>query len=415
MSDKGCEKSSPVVRPAIEAADIFREHGQDYLNNHSASPEQVGVINQIISCRTAAQGGHIDFCDNCGHSQNAYNSCRNRHCPKCQTMAKEEWLNNRKMELLPVPYFHLVFTLPHELNPIILCNMAVMLALLFSSVNEVIKAFAADPQWRLEGNPGFIGVLHTWTQTMLDHFHLHCLIPGGVLSSDKSKWKSSKSNFLFRTESLMLAFKNIFIKGLKDLKKAGQLKFPGDTAKYEDDVEFNRLIEKIAKKKWCGYAKAPFSGPEKVLEYLGRYTHRVAISNYRIISMEEGKVTFSWKDRSDDNKTKFMTLEAEEFIRRFLLHVLPKGFRKIRYFGFLAPRYKKENIRIIRELIGANGDVFTPPVKETTEEMMLRLTGKDINCCPACGKGRMIKLVILEPEYNEYIVPCRKKEVCNTS
>ena len=183
----------------------------------------------------------------------------------------------------------------------------------------------------------------------------------------------------------------------------------------EGCLEFNRLIEKIAKKKWCGCAKAPFSDPEKVLEYLGRYTHRVAISNYRIISMEGGKVTFSWKDRSDDNKTKFMTLEAEEFIRRFLLHVLPKGFRKIRYFGFLAPGYKKENIRIIRELIGANGDVFTPPVKETTEEMMLRLTGKDINCCPACGKGRMIKLVILEPEYNEYIVPCRKKEVCNTS
>ena len=415
MSDKGCEKSSPVVRPAIEVADIFREHGQDYLNNHSASPEQVGVINQIISCRTAAQGGHIDFCDNCGHSQNAYNSCRNRHCPKCQTMAKEEWLNNRKMELLPVPYFHLVFTLPHELNPIILCNMAVMLALLFSSVNEVIKAFAADPQWRLEGNPGFIGVLHTWTQTMLDHFHLHCLIPSGVLSSDKSKWKSSKSNFLFRTESLMLAFKNIFIKGLKELKKAGKLNFPGDTAKYKDDVEFNRLIEKIAKKKWCGYAKAPFSGPEQVLEYLGRYTHRVAISNYRIQSMEDGKVTFTWKDRSDNNETKLMTLEANEFIRRFLLHVLPKRFKKIRYFGFLSPRYKKENIKIIRELIEDNGGIFTPPEKETIEEMMLRLTGKDINCCPVCGKGRMVQLIDLKSEYYDYIVPHKKREVYNTS
>ncbi len=415
MSIDGCATSSPTSKPTIEVADIFRKHGKDFLNNYGASPEQVGVINQIITCRTAAQGGHVEFCDSCGHTRNAYNSCRNRHCPKCQTMAKEDWLNNRKAELLPVPYFHLVFTLPHELNPLILCNMEALLSLLFFSVNEVIKAFAADPQWRLEGNPGFIGVLHTWTQTLLDHFHLHCLVPGGVLASDKSTWTSSKTNFLFRTDSLMLAFKNIYIKGLKELKDSGELIFPGNTAKYENDSEFHRLINKIAKKKWCGYAKAPFSGPEKVLEYLGRYTHRVAISNYRIQSMEDGKVTFSWKDRSDENKTKFMTLEAEEFMRRFLLHVLPKGFRKIRYFGFLSPRYKTENIRIIRELIGKNGEVFVPPEKETTEERMRRLTGKEINCCPACGKGRMIQVYTLEPAYYNYIVPRRKKEVCNTS
>ena len=415
MSGKGCRESSPVSRPAIEVADIFREYGQDYLNTYSASHEQIGVINQIITCRTAAQGGHIEFCDSCNHTQNAYNSCRNRHCPKCQTMAKEEWLNNRKAELLPVPYFHLVFTLPHELNPIILCNMDALLKLLFSSVNGVIKAFAADPQWRLEGDPGFIAVLHTWTQTLMDHFHLHCLIPGGALSRDKLTWNSSKNNFLFRTSSMMLAFKNIYIKGLKELKNSGELIFPGNTAKYENDAEFHRLINKIAKKKWCGYSKAPFSGPEKVLEYLGRYTHRVAISNYRIQSMENGKVTFTWKDRSDDNKTKVMTLEAEEFMRRFLLHVLPKGFRKIRYFGFMSPRFKTENIRIIRELIGKNGDVFVPPVKETTEEMMLRVTGKDVNCCPSCGKGRMVQLITLKPQLYNYIVPRVKKEMCNTS
>jgi hypothetical protein len=334
MSDKGCGESSPVSRPAIEIADILRKYGQDYLNNHPASHEQVGVINQIITCRTAAQGGHIEFCNNCGHVKNAYNSCRNRHCPKCQTFAKEEWLNNRKAELLPVPYFHLVFTLPHELNPIILCNMDALLDLLFSSVNEVIKIFAADPQWRLEGDPGFIAVLHTWTQTLLDHFHLHCLVPGGVLSKDKARWTSSKNNFLFRTQSLMLAFKNTYIKGLKELRKSGKLIFPGNMAIYENDSEFDRLIAKIAGKKWCGYAKAPFSGPEKVLEYLGRYTHRVAISNHRIQSMENGKVTFTWIDRSDKNKTKPMTLDAEDFIRRFLLHILPKGFRKTDYNGF---------------------------------------------------------------------------------
>ena len=196
-------------------------------------------------------------------------------------MAKEVWLGKRMADLLPVPYFHLVFTLPHELNPLILCNMDPLLDLLFASVNEVIKSFAADPQWRLEGNPGFIAVLHTWTQTLLDHFHLHCLIPGGVLSDDKSTWTPSKNNFLFRTNSLMLAFKNVYIKGLKELKKNGTLVFPGRTSIYEDPSQFHHLIKTIARKKWCGYAKAPFSGPEKVLEYLGRYTHSVAISNYR--------------------------------------------------------------------------------------------------------------------------------------
>jgi len=415
MSGNGCVETSPVLKPAIEIADIFREFGQEFLNTWPASPEQVRVINQIITCRTSAQGGHIEFCNNCGHVKNAYNSCRNRHCPKCQTFAKEAWLNDRKAELLPVPYFHLVFTLPHDLNPIILCNMDALLDLLFSSVNEVIKAFSADPQWRLEGDPGFIAVLHTWTQTMLAHFHLHCLVPGGVLSKDKSKWTSSKTNFLFRTNSLMLAFKNVYIKGLKELRQSGKLIFPGNTAIYEKDSEFDRLIRKIAGKKWCGYAKAPFSGPEKVLEYLGRYTHRVAISNYRIQSIENGNVTFTWKDRSDDNKTKTMTLTAEEFMHRFLLHVLPKGFRKIRYFGFLSPRYKTENIRLIREFIGKIGDEFIPPVKETTEEMMLRLTGKEINCCPVCGKGRMIESIDLKPTYYEYIVPRRKIKEHNTS
>ena len=415
MNCKGCENSSPTNKPNIEIADIFREYGQEYLNTHNVSSEQIEVINKIITCRTAAQGGHIEFCDNCGHHRNAYNSCRNRHCPKCQTMAKEEWLDNRKAELLPVPYFHLVFTLPHDLNPLILNNSRVLLKLLFSSVNEVIKAFAADPQWRLEGKPGFIGVLHTWTQTLLDHFHIHCLIPGGVLSKDKTKWIPSKSNFLFKTSSLMLAFKNIYLKGLKELREKGELEFSGNTAKYENDLEFNKLIKKVGKKKWCGYAKKPFSGPEKVLEYLGRYVHKVAISNYRIISLENGVVTFTWKDRSDNNATKFMKLKADEFMRRFLLHVLPKRFRKIRYFGFLSPRYKKVNILLIRELLCVVGEIFTPPVNESIEEKMLRLTGKDINCCPICKKGRMLQSQNFKPAYFKYIVPHKTKEVYDTS
>jgi len=410
-----CDKSSISQKPDIEIADIFKEYGQGFLDHHPASHAQVGVINQIVTCRTAAQGGHMNFCDSCGHTQNFYNSCRNRHCPKCQTMAKEHWLNARKAELLPVAYFHLVFTLPHDLNPIILYNMKILLDLLFSSVNETIKIFAADPQWRLEGNPGFIGVLHTWTQTMMDHFHLHCLIPGGVLSDNKEQWTSSKSNYLFRTKSLVLAFKNIYIKGLKQLYKNGDLQFCGNTAKYENNDQFDRLIKIIARKKWSGYAKAPFSGPEKVLEYLGRYTHRVAISNYRIKSMDNDKVGFIWKDRAEDNKTKLMALDAEEFIRRFLLHVLPKGFRKIRYFGFLSPRYKTQNIKTIRELMNADPEGYASPKDESIQEMMLRLTGTDIKRCPKCKKGRMVQLYELLPKHFDYIVPAKAKEICNTS
>jgi len=410
-----CDKSSISQKPGIEIADIFKEYGQDFLDHHPASHAQVGVMNQIVTCRTAAQGGHMNFCDSCGHTQNFYNSCKNRHCPKCQTMAKEHWLNARKAELLPVAYFHLVFTLPHDLNPIILYNMKILLDLLFSSVNETIKIFAADPQWRLEGNPGFIGVLHTWTQTMMDHFHLHCLIPGGVLSDNKEQWTSSKTNYLFRTKSLVLAFKNIYIKGLKQLYKNGDLQFCGNTAKYENNDQFDRLIKIIARKKWSGYAKAPFSGPEKVLEYLGRYTHRVAISNYRIKSMDNDKVGFIWKDRAEDNKTKLMALDAEEFIRRFLLHVLPKGFRKIRYFGFLSPRYKTQNIKTIRELMNADPEGYASPKDESIQEMMLRLTGTDIKRCPKCKKGRMVQLYELLPKHFDYIVPAKAKEICNTS
>lgn len=398
----------------VEIADIFRQHGQDYLQRYSASADQVKVLNQIITCRTAAQGGHLDFCDTCGNQRISYNSCRNRHCPKCQTLAKERWLDHRKSELLPVPYFHLVFTLPHELNPIILCNMKEMLDLLFDSVNLVIKLFAADPKWRLEGDPGFIGVLHTWNQTVLDHFHLHCLVPGGVLSDDRTAWTGSKENFLFKTRSLVKAFKNIYIKGFRQLKDEGHLKFPGNTAKYETESEFNRLVRMIGKKKWSGYAKSPFSGPQKVLEYLGRYTHRVAISNFRIKALENGKVIFTWKDRADNNTEKEMTLAAEEFIRRFLLHVLPKGFKKIRYFGFLSPRYKSENIKIIRDLMNEDPEAYALPGEESIETMMLRLTGIDINRCQKCGKGRMVQIYELLPKYFEYIVPNKRKELCNT-
>ncbi len=412
MIGECCNKSS---RPEHDIADIFRHAGQLFLETFGASHEQIKVMNKIITCRTAALGGHIDFCPDCDYQQNAYNSCRNRHCPKCQTMTKEKWLDNRISELLPATYYHLVFTLPHDLNPVILCNMKPLLDLLFFSVNQTIKLFAADPQWRLQGKPGFIAVLHTWSQTILDHFHLHCLVPGGVLSKDNTQWTPSKKNYLFRTSSLVKVFKGIYINGLEQLYNDGDLKFPGNTAKHGTSSGFNHLIKTIRKKKWSGYAKAPCSGPEKVLEYLGRYTHRVAISNYRIKSFENGKVVFTWKDRAQNDTIKKMTLDTVEFLRRFLLHVLPKGFKKIRHFGFLSPRYKTRNIKLIRKLTGDEFKEPRHPENESVEEMMHRLTGIDIKACPKCGKGRLTRLYELLPVYTGYIVPNRKEAAWNTS
>ena len=396
-------------RPEHDIADIFRHAGQRFLATFGASHEQIKVMNKIITCRTAALGGHIDDCPDCGYQKNAYNSCRNRHCPKCQTMTKEKWLDNRISELLPATYYHLVFTLPHDLNPVILCNMKPLLDLLFFSVSQTIKLFAADPQWRLQGKPGFIAVLHTWNQTILDHFHLHCLVPGGVLSEDNTQWTPSKKNYLFRTSSLVKVFKGIYINGLEQLYNDRDLKFPGNAAKHGTPSGFNRLIKTIQKKKWSGYAKAPCSGPEKVLEYLGRYTHRVAISNYRIKSFENGKVVFTWKDRAQNDAVKEMTLGAVEFIRRFLLHVLPRGFKKIRHFGFLSPRYKTRNIKLIRKMTGDKFKEPRHPENESVEEMMHRLTGIDIKACPKCGKGRLTRLYELMPVYTSYIVPNEKE------
>ncbi len=293
--------------------------------------------------------------------------------------------------------------------------MKPLLDLLFSAVNQTIRQFAADPQWRLQGQPGFIGVLHTWSQTILDHFHLHCLVPGGVLSENRTQWIPSKKNYLFRTRSLVKAFKGIYIKGLKQLYQDGDLKFPGKTAKLGTSSEFKRLVKTIWKKKWSGYAKSPCSGPEKVLEYLGRYTHRVAISNYRIKSFENSKVVFTWKDRAQNNAVKEMTLDAVEFIRRFLLHVLPKGFKKIRHFGFLSPRYKTRNIELIRKLTHDECKTPARPADESVEEMMHRLTGIDIKACPKCGKSRLTRLRDLLPVFADYIVPNKKEAAWNTS
>jgi len=306
-------------------------------------------------------------------------------------LTKEQWLNDRKAELLSCSYFHLVFTLPHDLNPIILSNKKTALNILFAAVNQTLQAFAKDPQWRLEGQLGFICVLHTWSQTLIDHFHLHCLIPAGVLSFAKDRWIPARDNYLFKITSLALEFRKRYLKLLSDAYLKDQLVFTKKTAAHESKQNFQQLINSVSKKKWIAYAKRPFAGPQQVLEYLGRYTHRVAISNNRIISIDNGRVTFTYKDRKNNDQIKTMTLDAREFIRRFLLHVLPKGLMKIRYFGFLAHTNKKKLIPFIRKLIDPNA-TLPEIINESVNEMMLRLTGIDISCCPQCKKGKMIRI-----------------------
>jgi hypothetical protein len=371
-----------------EVADIFRLYGDGYRQSNSLPYEKIKVMHHIEVCRTAKLGGHVEQCDKCGFEQIAYNSCRDRHCPKCQCLLKEQWLNDRKAELLPCGYFHLVFTLPHDLNPIILCNKKITLQILFSAVGETLQAFAKDPQWRLEGQLGFIAVLHTWSQTLMDHFHLHCLIPAGALSFTKNRWIPAKESFLFRIESLAKEFKKRYLKKLKIAYQNEALIFPGNTKDFASKKGFRQLLSSLLKPKWIAYAKRPFAGPQQVLEYLGRYTHRVAISNNRILSIDNGKVNFTYRDRKRNNETRIMTLDAHEFIRRFLLHVLPMGFMKIRYFGFLSHKNKKQAIALIRKLIDPDAKL-PEKIVETIMEMMLRLTGKDITCCPKCGKGKM--------------------------
>ncbi|HSQ84420.1 MAG TPA: IS91 family transposase [Desulfobacterales bacterium] len=391
MKKTNSDSAAPRIQEHVELADIFRLYADDYRRSHALSYEQLKVMHHIQICRTAKLGGHVEQCDQCAFEQIAYNSCRDRHCPKCQTLTKEQWLNDRKAELLPCGYFHLVFTLPHELNPIILSNKRTTLNILFTAVNHTLQAFAKDPQWRLEGRLGFISVLHTWSQTLIDHFHLHCLIPAGALSFTKDRWIPANDKYLFKITSLASAFKKRYLKLLFDAYLKDKLIFSKKTAPLKSKPNFQQLINSVSKKKWIAYAKRPFAGPQQVLEYLGRYTHRVAISNNRIICLDNGRVTFTYKDRQKEDEIKKMTLDADEFIRRFLLHVLPKGLIKIRYFGFLAHTNKKKDIPLIRKLIDPDA-TLPKKINESISEMMLRLTGIDISCCPVCKKGKMIRI-----------------------
>ena len=383
-------------RPRWEVADVLRLHGDAYRRAHPPPLLHLKIMRAISACRTPALGGHLQRCDGCGFERPAYNSCRNRHCPKCQELVKARWLKAREEELLPVPYFHLVFTLPHELNAIALCNKPEVYDILFRAVSRTLLEFGADAQRGLGGTLGITAILHTWDQTLRDHIHLHCAIPGGALSRDGQRWVSASPNFLFPVRALAQVFRGKFLDFLNKAFQDGQLIFPGKTASLASESAFRGLLAELYSKNWVVYSKRAFAGPRSVLDYIGRYTHRIAISNHRILSVENGVVTFSYRDRRDANKRKAMSLAADEFIRRFLLHAVPASFMRVRHFGFLANRRKKTALSRCRELLGLAPDIQRS-VPKTTEELFQDLTGKDIGACPACGKGRMRKIVELIP------------------
>jgi predicted Zn-ribbon and HTH transcriptional regulator len=374
-----------AARRGVELADIFRVHGESYRRAHPLPVSHLKVMQAVERCRTVALGGHIERCDSCGFERPAYNSCRNRHCPKCQSLAKVKWLDKQKSELLPVGYFHLVFTLPHELNALILTNKKILLSHLFKAVGETLVDFGHT---RLGGQIGFITMLHTWDQTLLDHFHLHCLVPAGALSYDQKRWSPAGKNFLFPVKALSVVFCGKFLDLLKSACARNKLLFVGQSASLADPVAVKLLIDALRKKPWVVYAKKPFGSPVHVLDYLGRYTHRVALSNDRILSSCNRDVTFSYRDRKNKNRKKTMTLDAHEFIRRFLLHVIPKGFVRVRHFGFLANR-SKSLLSKCRQLLDLNPALPKLPSK-SVHELMLQLTGIDMTRCPLCQKGTLV-------------------------
>jgi hypothetical protein len=302
-----------MSRPTLEVADVFGRHGAAFLQTHSSSRGQRRVMRAITQCRTRALGGHLYQCSSCAHQVPIYNSCRNRHCPKCQSLAKAKWLEARQSELLPVTYYHVVFTLPDSLAQLALQNARVIYNLLFRAVSETLLRIAADPK-RLGARIGFFAVLHTWGQTLQLHPHLHCVVPAGGLSLDRTRWIACRPRFLLPVRVLSALFRGLFLHYLKQAYEQGELQFSGQLQHLAAPARFNRLLKEARKKKWVVYAKRPFGGPQQVLDYLGRYTHRVAISNHRLLALEDGRLTFSWKDYRDGDKTKQMTLHAEEFI-----------------------------------------------------------------------------------------------------
>jgi len=377
-------------------ADVFRLYGDAYRGARALPWSHRQVMDAILSCRTAALGGHVEQCDTCAFERPAYNSCHNRHCPKCQGLAKAKWVEARSLELLPVGYFHVVFTLPHELNSLVLGHKRILFDLFFHSLSATLQEFGRR---ELRRQIGFSAILHTWDQKLLDHFHVHCIIPGGALSPDQTRWISSRERFLFDVKELSAAFRDRFLHGLKRVRRRGDLALHGQSQGLADPAAWDDLLATLGAKDWVVYSQPPFAGPEQVVDYLGRYTHRVAIGNHRLLHVGEGEVTFSYRDRRHAGAQKELTLSGEEFIRRFLLHVLPKGFKRIRHFGLLASRCKQEVLGRCRALLGLAAE-RPEPERKTPQEWMLQLTGEDVTRCPQCGQGTFRRLRPLAPASN---------------
>jgi hypothetical protein len=378
-----------MLGPRLELADVFRQFGPSYQRDRAVPLAQRRVMSAISQCRTAALGGHAERCDRCGHRRVHYNSCANRHCPKCQSLARARWIEDRQSELLDCGYFHVVFTVPEEIAVIALENKKTVYGILFRTASQTLLTIAADPK-HLGARIGFFAVLHTWGQSLLHHPHLHCVVPGGGISSDGRHWIACRPNFFLPVRVLSRLFRRLFLSSLQQAFDSGELRFSESLKTLKDPAQFARHLQPARKSEWCVYAKAPFAGPAQVLDYVGRYTHRVAISNNRLLAMDEDRVSFRWKDYRD-GRQKTMALSADEFIRRFLIHVLPQGFQRIRYYGFLGNRHRTPMLALCRELL----QMPTPAALPQTEDYRQRvrqLTGIDLTRCAVCHQGSMISI-----------------------
>jgi hypothetical protein len=362
--------------PTFEVAHIVRQYGGSFIASKQPLGYQKKVLNAIDICRTAQLGGHVDACDKCTHVRISYNSCRNRHCPKCQSTEREKWIIARKEDLLPVSYYHVVFTIPQQLNQHCLEHPKAMYNILFDTAKETLFAFAADKKY-LGASMGFIALLHTWGQNLSLHPHLHCIVPGGGIATN-GQWKAtrSKGDFLFPIKQMSTVFKNKFMHKYRQWLQQSNIHIT------------NKLRQLLYQKKWVIYLKQPFGGPEQVVEYLGRYSHKIAISNHRLKSIADNKIVFSYKDYKDGSKTKLMTLESEEFLRRFCMHILPSRFMKIRHYGFLSNRGKQK----LKIHLMTKGKIPTAPIKLNYKQVCKQLLNFDVDECPVCKKGQMIRL-----------------------
>jgi len=384
-----------MSRPALELADIVRSCGEPYRQAHPLSRQQWRVLRAIQVCRTAALGGHVEQCGHCSHTRIAYNSCRNRHCPKCQNRQRARWLEDRKAELLPLEYFHVVFTVPEPLARIAFSNQAAVYQILFQAAAETLLTIARDPR-HLGAAIGFFAILHTWGQNLHFHPHLHCVVPGGGLSPDQQRWIGCRPGFFLPVRVLSRLFRRLFLEALEKAFVQGKLQFPGEIEHLGNPHRFAQYLAPLRQCEWVVYAKPPFGGPLQVLEYLGRYTHRIAISNDRLLALDNGQVTFQWKDyrRQGRCRSRTMTLPASEFLRRFLIHVVPPQFRRIRHYGFLANRHRKKQLALCRQLLG-QGVTELLPAPVQCAGLRAVLASHPLTRCPRCGKGEMIRLQTL--------------------